>query len=40
MTEYHPCWGHRAGDRRFDEDADEAPSPPDEDFLAAVVARL
>ena len=38
--EYHPYWDISAAIGGLDEDADEAPSPADEAFLAAAVARL
>ena len=38
--EYHPYWDVSAAIGGLDEDADEAPSPADEGFLAAAVARL
>jgi aminoglycoside phosphotransferase (APT) family kinase protein len=38
--EYHPYWDISAAIGGHDEDADEAPSPADEGFLAAAVARL
>jgi aminoglycoside phosphotransferase (APT) family kinase protein len=38
--EYHPYWDVSAAIGGLDEDADETPSPADEAFLAAAVARL
>jgi len=38
--EYHPYWDIAALIGGLDEDADQAPSPADERFLAAAVARL
>jgi aminoglycoside phosphotransferase (APT) family kinase protein len=38
--EYHPYWDISAAIGGLDEDADDEPSPADEHFLAAAVARL
>jgi aminoglycoside phosphotransferase (APT) family kinase protein len=38
--EYHPYWDISAAIGGLDEDADTQPSPADEEFLAAAVARL
>jgi hypothetical protein len=38
--DYHPYWDISAAIGGLDEDADAQPSPADEQFLAAAVARL
>jgi hypothetical protein len=38
--DYHPYWDISAAIGGLDEDADDQPSPADERFLAAAVARL
>jgi hypothetical protein len=38
--DYHPYWDISAAIGGLDEDADDQPSPADEQFLAAAIARL
>ena len=40
VDDYHPYWDISAAIGGLDEDADGQPSPADEQFLAAAVARL